>query len=94
LQIRVRAKELGNNFLPTNRFSGPRMRSAADFTVGAEILPFERDSAPLVGGNDEPLITYLFKYYSKASHIAMLTIRLTNVHNFPQVGGSAQLRIR
>jgi hypothetical protein len=26
------------------------------------IPPFGRDSAPLVGGNDEPLITYLFKY--------------------------------
>lgn len=50
-------------------------------------------AAPRLGGNDELLITYLFKYYAKASHIAMLTIRPTNVHHFPQVGGSAQLRI-
>ena len=66
---------------------------AARTNVGAEIPPFGRDSAPLVGGNDEPLIAYLFKC-SKASDIAMLTIQLANVHRFHQVGGSAQLRIR
>jgi len=56
------------------------------------IPPFGRDSAPLVGGNDELLITHLFKY-CKASNIAMLTVQLANVHHFHQVGGSAQLRI-
>jgi len=56
------------------------------------IPPFGPDSAPLVGGNDEPLITYLFKY-CKASNIVMVTVQLANVHHFHQVGGSAQLRI-
>jgi hypothetical protein len=64
--------------------------AAAFFTLLS--FAFGRDSAPLVGGIDEPLITWLFKY-AKASHSIMLIIQLTTVHHFPQVGGSPQLRI-
>ena len=79
----------GGVFARVARFQIRAWQSSKDGGANAEL-----SSTPtLVGGNDEPLITYLFKY-CKASNTAMLTVQLANVHHFHQGGGSAQLRIR